>query len=152
VTFLNKETVMTIMYALKTVATLLLDANINQPTAKMEINAQLIYALKKRDVITLTNLVMTRTHVLLTLAMLLLDNVYSLQNHAQTLTHALLIVVMQLLDNVSIVSKIAMTTMHVLLMIVILPLDAPTDKLSAMIKMLAPKIAVILKLDVYLLL
>jgi hypothetical protein len=93
-TLLNKETVMTTTFALKTAVTKNSDVNTNQRIAKMETNVQLIFALMIRDASTSTNHVMTRIHVLLILAILLQDNVYLLLYHALTLMHVQLIAAM----------------------------------------------------------
>jgi hypothetical protein len=150
-TFLNKETVTTTTFALKTVATQHLDANTNQPNVQMETNAPLICAQEIEDATTLTNHAMTRTHVLLILAILLLDNVYSLQDLALITMHAPLTAAMFQLETVSTVLKIVMTTMHVLLTLAILQLDALTINSLAMITTCALKTVVMLKLDVSLL-
>jgi hypothetical protein len=117
VIIVNKETVTTTMFALKTVATHNSDANTNKRIAKMETDVLLTSVHKIKDASTSTNHAMTRTHVLLILAILLLDNVYLLQNHAQTLMHVPLITVMLTLETVSTVSKTVMTTMHAQLML-----------------------------------
>jgi hypothetical protein len=127
VTFLNKETVMTTTFALKTVATQALDANTNQPNVLMETNVPLICAPKKEDAITLTNLAMTRTHVPSILVIHLLDNVYLLQNLALTLILALLIAVMLKLEHAVTVLKIVMTITHVPLTVAIQALDVFID-------------------------